>query len=132
MVMTKSKSLAHHVVTVSTYGALQKYARAFADGHLNLLILCGCAGLGKSQCLRRALVGKVCWIDGNASAFGIYLQAHEHRHLPMVLDDVDGLYRDRQGIRLLKALCQTDKLKTVSWQTAATGDGLGIPRQFAT
>jgi hypothetical protein len=49
----------------------------------------------------------------------------------MVLDDVDGLYRDRQGIRLLKALCQTDKVKTVSWHTAAA-TRLGIPRQFST
>ena len=107
------------------------YARAFAAGHLNLLMLCGEPGLGKSQCFRRALGAKVCWIDGNASAFGIYLLAHEHRNQPMVLDDVDGLYRDRQGIRLLKALCQTDQVKTVSWQTAAARRA-GVPRQFAT
>src|SRR6202142_3163366 len=64
-------------------------------------------------------------------AFGIYLQAHEHRNQPIVLDDVDGLYRDRQGIRLLKTLCQTDKVKTVSWHTAVA-TRLGIPRQFST
>jgi hypothetical protein len=129
--MTKSKNLPDYVVDVKTYSELEQYARAFAEGHLNLLMLCGDPGLGKSQCLRRALNAKACWIDGNASAFGIYLQAHEHRNQPMVLDDVDGLYRDRQGIRLLKALCQTDKVKTVSWRTAvAIRDG--IPRQFAT
>jgi hypothetical protein len=129
--MTKSKSLHDSVVSVATYSELEHYARAFAGGHLNLLMLCGNPGLGKSQCFRRALGGKVCWIDGNASAFGIYRQAHEHRNRPMVLDDVDGLYRDRQGIRLLKALCQTDRVKTVSWHTAAaTRDG--IPRQFST
>ena len=129
--MAKSKNLPATVVTVATYSALAHYARAFADGHLNLLMLCGDPGLGKSQCFRRALGSKVCWIDGNASAFGIYLQAHEHRHQPLVLDDVDGLYRDRQGIRLLKALCQTDKVKTVSWHTAAA-TRLGIARQFTT
>src|ERR1700694_5435758 len=129
--MAKSKSLPDHVVSVAAYSELEKYAGAFAGGHLNLLILCGAPGLGKSQSLRRALSGKVCWIDGNASAYGIYLQAHEHRNLPIVLDDVDGLYRDRQGIRLLKALCQTDKLKTVSWQTAVA-TRVGIPRQFST
>ena len=129
--MAKSKNLPPAVVSITTYNALENYARAFAEGHLNLLMLCGDPGLGKSQCFRRALGSKVCWIDGNASAFGIYLQAHEHRHRPMVLDDVDGLYRDRQGIRLLKALCQTDKVKTVSWHTAAATP-LGIPRQFST
>ena len=129
--MAKSKYLPGSVVAVATYSALEQYARAFADGHLNLLVLCGDPGLGKSQCFRRALSSKVCWIDGNASAFGIYLQAHEHRNQPIVLDDVDGLYRDRHGIRLLKSLCQTDKVKTVSWQTA-TATRLGIPRQFST
>ena len=59
------------------------------------------------------------------------LQAHEHRNQPLVLDDVDGLARDRQGIRLLKALCQTDPVKTVSWHSAAPGR-CGLPRQFAT
>jgi hypothetical protein len=129
--MAKSKNLPAAVVAVATYRELEHYARAFADGHLNLLMLCGAPGLGKSQCFRRALTSKVCWIDGNASALGIYLQAHQHRDQPMVLDDVDGLHRDRQGIRLLKALCQTDKIKTVSWQTA-TATRLGIPRQFST
>jgi hypothetical protein len=131
--MAKSKSLPDHVVSVTTFSELEQYARAFADGHLNLLMLCGDPGLGKSQCLRRAISSQVYWIAGNASAFGIYLKAHEHRNQPLVLDDVDGLYRDRQCVRLLKALCQTDKVKTVSWQTAvATLDRLGIPRQFST
>ena len=129
--MTKSKNLPTQVVPLATYAELEHYAQAFAAGHLNLVILCGGPGLGKSQCLRRALAGNASWIDGNASAFGIYLQAHEHRHQPLVLDDVDGLYRDRQGIRLLKALCQTDAVKTVSWQTAAARRA-GVPRQFAT
>jgi hypothetical protein len=129
--MAKSKNLRTPLVRLSTYAELEHYAQAFAAGHLNLLILCGGPGLGKSQCLRRTLAGTAAWIDGNASAFGIYLQAHEHRHEPLVLDDVDGLYRDRQGIRLLKALCQTDAVKTVSWQTAAARRA-GVPTQFAT
>src|SRR5216684_871154 len=46
------------------------------------------------------------------------MQAYEHRHQPLVLDDVDGLCADRSGIRLLKALCQTEPTKTLSWHTA--------------
>ena len=131
--MAKSKYLTSSVVRVPTYRELEQYARAFAAGHLNLLLLCGLPGLGKSQCFRRALHGKVCWLDGNASPFVIYTLAYEHRNQPLVLDDVDGLYQDRRGIRLLKALCQTDPVKTVSWLTAVTTDELsGLPRRFAT
>jgi hypothetical protein len=50
-----------------------------------------------------------------------------------VLDDVDGLYRDRNGIRLLKTLCQTEQVKALSWHTdAPTLEKRGIPRQFTT
>jgi hypothetical protein len=46
---------------------------------------------------------------------------------------VDALYRDRHGIRLLKALGQTDEAKHVSWETDAKSlDARAIPRRFTT
>src|SRR5712691_5513515 len=93
----------------------------------------GPAGVGKSRCVHHALGSHVCWIGGQATPFGIYLLAYEHRHEPLVLDDVDGLYADRSVIRLLKALGQTERTKTLSWQSAApTLERRGIPRQFTT
>jgi len=131
--MAKSNGPPNHAVHVTTYSELERYARAFAEGHLNLLMLCGAAGLGKSQCVRRVVGEDACWIDGNATPFGIYMQAYEHRNMPVVLDDVDALYRDRNGIRLLKALAQTEKVKRLCWQTdARTLDRRGIPREFTT
>ena len=51
----------------------------------------------------------------------------------MVLDDVDGLYASREGIRLLKCLTQTELQKSVSWHTdAATLAREQIPQQFPT
>jgi hypothetical protein len=99
--MSKSKSLPDHALRVPTYGDLREYTQAFAAVHLNLLILCGPPGVGKSRGLRAAVGNDVCWIDGNASAFGIYQETYVRRNQPIVLDDVDGLYRDRNGIRLL-------------------------------
>ena len=131
--MKQSKSRPKNATSISTYADLQDYALAFANGHLGLLVLCGAAGIGKSRCLRDAVGDDVCWIDGNASAFGIYCKAYEHRDQPIVLDDVDGLYKDRQGVRLLKTLCQTDPVKRLSWQTAAGAlEKRDIPREFTT
>ncbi len=134
--MAKSKNRPASVVAVATYAALEQYARAFADGHLNLLpqplLATWSRHRQESNAFAEQLDRKV-WTDRRqcASALGIYRLAHEHRRSPLVLDDVDGLYRDRQGIRLLKALCQTDTVKIVSWHTAAASR-LGLARQFAT
>lgn len=130
--MAVSKSLPAYAVRVPSYAELQRYVRAFADGHLNLLMIFGNPGVGKSRAVRQAFAGPICWIGGHATAFGIFLQAFQHRHRPMVLDDVDGLHADRNGIRLLKSLCQTESLKTLSWWTKSSLQGHGVPQQFTT
>jgi hypothetical protein len=131
--MAKSQSPPAHAVRVASYDELEQYVRAFAEGHLNLLMILGPPGVGKSRCVRHTLGSQVCWIGGQATPFGIYLQAYEHRHKPIVLDDVDGLYANGAGIRLLKALGQTERTKTLSWQSdAPTLERRGIPRQFTT
>jgi hypothetical protein len=131
--MAPSNRLPQHAVRVSTYSELEQYVRAFAAGHLNLLLLFGPPGVGKSRCLRQAQGSQVGWLSGQATPLGIYIQAYQHRHQPLVLDDIDGLYADRSGIRLLKALCQTERTKTLGWHTTAPAlDRQGVPRQFTT
>src|SRR5260370_18424149 len=131
--MAPSNRLPPHAVRVPTYAELQQYVHAFAAGQWNLLRIFGPPGVGKSRSVRHALGNQVCWISGQATPLGIYLQAYEHRHQPLVLDDVDGLYADRSGMRLLKSMAQTEKTKTLGWHTAA---GVlhreGVPRQFTT
>ena len=131
--LSKSKSLPSHALHIVTYANLEKCAQAFATGHLQSLVLIGPPGVGKSATFRTALGPNVCWMGGNASPFGIYLNAFRHLNKPLVLDDIDDLYRTPQGVRLLKALCQTDSIRTLSWQTQARElDRQGIPRSFET
>ena len=117
--MTKAADAAPLGIRVTTYADLEKIVQAFAGGALNLLILLGSHGLGKSRIVRHALPGPVCWLDGNTSVFGLYCQLWHHRHQPVVLDDLDGLYASRDGIRLLKCLTQSEPVKRVSWHTDA-------------
>jgi hypothetical protein len=50
-----------------------------------------------------------------------------------VIDDVDSLYADRSGVRLLKCLCQTEDDKTVAWHSDARSlERQRIPREFST
>jgi hypothetical protein len=131
--MARPKSLPEHALVITTYEEVRRYAAAFGHGHPNLLILGGTPGPGKSQCVRQAVQAQACWIDGNATPFGIYLNAFEHCHQPLTLDDIDGLYADRNGVRLLKALCQTAPPRSLRWQTDARAlERRGVPRQFST
>jgi hypothetical protein len=118
---------------VRTYAQLHQFVTAFAQGHLNLLILLGGAGLAKSQTVRQAVGPEVCWIEGNATPFGIYTELWRHRDQLVVIDDVDSLYANPSGVRLLKGLCQTDPQKTIAWHSAAAAlDREQIPRAFPT
>src|SRR5438105_6100241 len=121
------------VLQLTTYERLEQYLRAFAGGHFHLLILVGAGGLAKSRSVRAVLDGKGCWIEGNATPFGMYVKLYRHRDQFVVIDDVDALYADRSGVRLLKCLCQTEEEKRVAWHSDARRlDKHGIPREFTT
>jgi hypothetical protein len=120
-------------IALGSYAELEQFAGAFGQGLLNLLILVGAAGLQKSRVVREAVGAGATYIEGNATAFGLYCDLWEGRDRPVVLDDVDGLYADRNAVRLLKSLCQTEAVKTVAWNsTVRLLDRRDIPRQFGT
>src|SRR3954447_9509596 len=130
---TRRHDRPHKVLHLTTYRLLEEYLRAFAQGHFHMLILVGSGGLAKSRSVRAALDGKACWIEGNATPFGMYVKLYRHRDEFVVIDDVDALYADRAGVRLLKCLCQTEEEKTVAWHSDARGlERQGIPKEFMT
>jgi len=123
----------HKALHITTYQRLEAYLGAFAQGHFNLLILVGSGGLAKSRSVRAVLNGQACWIEGNATPFGMYVRLYKHRDQFVVIDDVDALYADRSGVRLLKCLCQTEEEKSVAWHSDARSlERQGIPREFTT
>jgi hypothetical protein len=130
---TRRRGQSHEVVHLTSYDRLESYLRAFAQGHFHLLILVGAGGLAKSRSVRAIMDGKACWIEGNATPFGMYIKLYRHRDQFVVIDDVDALYADRSGVRLLKCLCQTEEEKSVAWHSDARGlERQGIPREFTT
>jgi len=119
-------------LVLRSYRELDQYVGAFADGLLNLLLIIGRPGVQKSQAVKAAVGRRACWIDGSATAFGLYCQLYRERDRPVVIDDVDGLYADRAAVRLLKCLCQTEPRKRLGWHSAATAGCRGIPASFET
>jgi hypothetical protein len=107
-----------HALTVSTYEDLHEHALSFAAGRYNLLVLLGPPGLGKSRAVRHSLGNRRhVYLDNHASAFALYQLLYEHRNELLVIDDLDGIYADRAMVRLIKALCNTDPVKTIRWHS---------------
>ena len=128
--MAGNQNLPKDAIQVSQYSELERLIQAFTEGHLNLLLLVGGPGLAKSQSVRKTLGDNACWVEGNATAFGLYSRLYRCQDQHVVIDDVDGLYADRAAVRLLKCLCQTDPVKRLGWHSSiATRD---VPTQFET
>jgi hypothetical protein len=85
------------------------------------LIRAGAEGLATSRSVRAALGGQAYWIEGKVTPFGMHVTLDRHHDQFVVNDDVDALYADRSGIRLLKGPCPTEEEKTVAWHSEARG-----------
>jgi hypothetical protein len=136
--MAKTKKRQHgrpqKALHLTTYERLEEYLRAFAQGHFHLVTLVGERGLSKTRTVR-AMRGtqQVCWIESNATPFGMYIKLYQHGDQFVVIDDVDALYSDRSGVRLFKCLCQTEEEKSVGWHSDARSlERRRIPSEFST
>lgn len=117
--------------TVHTYRELRQIIEAFAreDGPLSFVVVVGNPGIGKTNTFRRMCEGALV-LECNTTAFGLYTGLYEEREAELVvLDDVETLLSTPRGVNLLKALCQTDRVKRLSWNTTAA-DNAKIPRSF--
>jgi hypothetical protein len=92
-----SKNRPFFYTRLTTYEELQLFAKAFAEGHLNLLILLGPPGVGKSQMLRDWTGDRVCWIAGNAAPSGIYVECYRHRDESEIRDWAEVRLLDHAG-----------------------------------
>ena len=62
--------------------------------------------LGKPGKIQVALIWTFCvYLVRTPTPFGMYEKLYRSRDRLVVIDDVDSLYSDRSGIRLLKCLC---------------------------
>jgi len=89
--MPPAKKYPKDADVIRTYAELDQYATSFSQGHFDLLIVVGPAGIAKTVTMRHTLGEKAVWIQGSASPFGIYTTLYHNQGRPVVIDDVDGL-----------------------------------------
>lgn len=105
---------------LTTYEELDGFIEEFVEGCLSLVLLRGPGGTGKTQRLAKYVKsGHVDVISGGQiTPFDLYCKLYALRDRPVVIDDIDNLWKNPQAIGLLKAVCQTDKVKTLAWNSS--------------
>lgn len=120
--MPRNKRRATNIEPICTYAEAELWATRFAEGRIPLWIFIGNPGLGKSRIVESAVLGEAVKLKGHASAFGMYTLLAKEPNVPVVIDDIDSLYSDRNFIRLLKSLCETEGKRKVKWDTNAVSE----------
>lgn len=123
----------HSSYVAKTYEDLQPYIDGFRDGGFNLVVLIGSWGIGKSQLVRRTIGDRAGWVVGTATPFGLYSQFYKYRDQPMILDDIDSIYVNKDSVSQLKAIASGDEPKALSWN-ARNGflESNHVPAEFTT
>jgi hypothetical protein len=118
---------------VRHYEELLPFLDAFAQGWLNFLVILGWPGLAKSTLIRSRMPKAACWITGNISAFKAYALLYKAIDQAIVMDDVESFLGKAGARELLKQLCESESVKTVTWETdAAMLKTQEIPNEFTT
>lgn len=125
-------------IVVGTYSELDRYLRKFAEGALDLVLLLGPPGIGKTEAVKGVLgiepegTSRALYVEGHMQPFGLYQGLWLHRNRPVVLDDLDRLYAKPDCVRLLKPLCNARRLKRISWLSNAVACVPNLPTEFTT
>ena len=129
-------------VTITTYSELEKYFKLFRCGEgvekINLLVVTSPAGTQKTTLAKKIIKDNAITISTHTTPFGVYRQLYLHRNEDLILDDVDHIHRDKQMVRLLKALTDSVKVRVICWHTKAAKTSLDddagddVPTKFET
>jgi hypothetical protein len=141
----RESKLPKEVISLTAYSQLELYLSKFTAGELGLILLLGRHGTGKSECVRRAAhvhraaqgVGSpihenALYVEGHMQPFGLYRCLWEFQNKPVILDDLDKLYTDVTCVRILKALCNTEKVRRITWLTNLAMNSDCVPPSFTT
>lgn len=123
-------------IVLTSYAALEEVIAKFAEGHYNMIAVLGRPGTGKSEVVRNAMrESRNLYLDkAYITPYQLYGQLWHHLDQPVVLDDCDDLWRNKESNALLKALCESREVKTLSringkTQRVATADKDGDPAE---
>jgi hypothetical protein len=110
------------------------FVKAVATGIRQSIVATGTPGVGKSHTVSKVmselgLVQNKDWvlIKGTASPFGMYQTFCEYpKNYIIVFDDCDSVFRNEDGLNLLKGALDSSPIRTVNWKSKTTFSPIGL------
>lgn len=115
-------------IEVKTYTDLEKYVSLLKCPGINLLIVSGRAGTGKTTILNKALQNALI-LKGHLTPMELYINIYKEKPEFVIIDDVDQLFRSNIMTSLLKQLTDTGVEKTLSYSSSQVVRQ-GLPREY--
>ena len=102
------------------FTVLDRVVHKCLNGSISSLIVYGPAGVGKSYGVKQALDNSTCrykFVSGYATKVGLMKTLYSYRHTGdvIVFDDCDSVLFDETSLSILKAICDTTDVRTVSY-----------------
>lgn len=124
------EKLSKHIDIDTKFKDMKIYISSIAKGMFNSLIITGTAGIGKTYTViekmrELGLELEKDWvlIKGKSSPIGMYKEFYKHRDdVILVFDDCDSVFRDEDGINILKGALDSSEIRKISWKTGSTFD----------
>jgi len=103
---------------VTTYSELGEFVDMFAKQYIDLLIVKGDPGLGKTHTIRNIMKNyNHVYINTHITPLSAYILLYNNRDRPVIIDDIDALLNNEKLVSLLKQAGETVKEKTLQWHS---------------
>ena len=119
------------------YSNLERFIKQMTEGNVRSLIVNGPAGVGKTYSaasfVQKYSKNKHKTFKGHMTNLSLYCELYRLK-LPgqiLVLDDIDSIMSNIQGLNILKAAMDTSKQRTINWESStAILSKLNVPKSF--
>jgi len=119
-------------IQVNTYEKLEIFVDRWIAGTIDLLIIESGAGLGKSSLIRQKLKEiKHLSVNSHITPLMNYKQLYQHKNELIWLDDIASLFLNQINISLMKQVCESTIVKSISYNTSSNLLA-NVPQSFTT
>lgn len=119
------------------YKGVEAFVEQIALGNVRSLIINGHPGIGKTHSVKKYLEqyakGNYFIVTGRITLLSLYqaLFSFKNKGKVLVLDDVDSIFSNVEGLNILKAAMDTTSTRKINWlSTTSKLNTMGLPESF--